>query len=122
LQNWDDRRQFFVDTINLRDTVKHGDPHFMAVQFFKSQKIDPVAALLMLNSFGPMQTAGLTQLDIPIAVICGADDRDNGSAPLLAEKLAKAEYFEILGTHMSSVTMDALSDAMLTFLGSKHVD
>ncbi len=116
LQGWGKRRQFFVDAINLRDTVTRTDPHFMAVQFFKSQKIDPVAALLMLNSFGPMEPKKLSELDLPIAVICGADDNDNGSAPLLAEKLANAHYIEIPGTHMSSVTEPALGDAMVTFL------
>lgn len=117
LQGWNKRRQFFVDAINMRDTVKRTDPHFMAVQFFKSQKIDPVASLLMLDSFGPMQTEKLPELKLPIAVICGVDDSDNGSAPLLAEKLANAQYFEIPGTHMSSVTMPDLGDAMLEFLG-----
>jgi pimeloyl-ACP methyl ester carboxylesterase len=117
LHGWDNRRQFFIDAINMRDSVKRDDPHFMAVQFFKSQKIDPVAALLMLNSFGPMDTSLLPNLDLPIAVICGANDADNGSAPMLAEKLAQAEYFEIPGSHMSSVTEGALSDAMIAFLG-----
>ena len=117
LQGWDSRRQFFVDAIKMRGTVSRSDPHFMAVQFFKSQKIDPVAALLMLGSFGPMQADVLTEIDIPVAVICGVNDSDNGFAPLLAEKLANAEYIEIPGTHMSSVTEAALSDTMITFLG-----
>ena len=117
LQDWDNRRQFFVDAINLRNDVKHGDPHFMAVQFFKSQKIDPHAALLMLGSFGPMRAEALPELDLPIAVICGAEDADNGSAIMLTDKLANARYFEIPGTHMSSVTQSALGDAMGTFLG-----
>lgn len=119
LQGWDNRRQFFIDAINMRDSVKRDDPHFMAVQFFKSQKIDPVAALLMLNSFGPMDTSLLPTLDLPIAVICGANDTDNGSAPMLAEKLARTEYFEIPGSHMSSVTEAALSNTIIEFLGKK---
>ena len=117
LQGRDGRRQFFIDAIQMRDTVKRNDPHFMAAQFFKSQKLDPVAMVLMLGSFGPMQADPLTELDLPIAVICGADDRDNGSAPLLAENLANAEYCEIPGTHMSSVAQAELADAMISFLG-----
>jgi pimeloyl-ACP methyl ester carboxylesterase len=116
LQGWDDRRQFFVDAINMRDMVKRTDPHFMAVRFFKSQNIDPHAALLMLGSFGPMHTQALPALDLPVGVICGANDHDNGSAPLLAQNLANARYIEIAGTHMSSVTGSGLSDAMLNFL------
>ncbi len=120
LQGWDNRRQFFVDAIQMRDNVKREDPHFMAVQFFKSQKLDPVASLLLLNSFGPMQAEALPELDLPIAVICGADDRDNGFAPLLTEKLKNAEYFEIPGSHMSSVTEGALGDAMIAFLEKRR--
>jgi pimeloyl-ACP methyl ester carboxylesterase len=116
LQGWGDRQQFFVDAINMRDSVTRDDPHFMAVQFFKSQKIDPVAALLMLDSFGSMNVDALRAVDLPIAVICGRDDNDNGSAPLLTEKLTDARYYEIPGTHMSSVTQGALGDAMLDFL------
>ncbi len=118
LQGWDNRRQFFVDAIHMRDTVKREDPHFMAAQFFKSQKLDPVASLLMLNSFGPIQADALPELNLPIAVICGVDDGDNGSAPLLAQKLKHAEYIEIPGSHMSSVTLGALGDAMTKFLGN----
>jgi pimeloyl-ACP methyl ester carboxylesterase len=116
LQGWSDRQQFFVDAINMRDSVTREDPHFMAVQFFKSQKIDPEAALLMLGSFGAMNVNDLLAVDLPIGVICGRDDHDNGSATLLAEKLADAQYFEIPGSHMSSVTQGALGDAMLDFL------
>lgn len=116
IQGWDNRRQFFMDAINRRDQVKHGDPHFMAVQFFKSQQIDPIACLLLLHSFGPLDTEKLGQLALPIAVISGKDDHDNGSAPLLAANLAHARYIEIPGTHMSSVTHPALGDAMVQFL------
>ena len=116
LQGWNDRQQFFVDAINKRETVKRGDPHFMAVQFFKSQKIDPVAALLMLNSFGPVDTDALSEIGAPIAVICGANDHDNGSASLLANNLTNARYIEVPGTHMSSVTEAALGDAIVKFL------
>jgi pimeloyl-ACP methyl ester carboxylesterase len=116
LQGWSSRQQFFVDAINMRDSVTREDPHFMAVQFFKSQKIDPVAALLMLGSFGAMNVDALLAADVPIGVICGGDDQDNGFAPVLTEKLANAQYFEIPGTHMSSVTQSALGDAMVEFL------
>lgn len=116
LQGWDGRRRFFIDAINGRGSVKPGDPHFMAVQFFKSQKLDPVACLHLLESFGPLAIDKLLALALPIAVICGADDADNGSAPMLAQRLSDARYIEIPGTHMSSVTEGALGDAMVTFL------
>ncbi|APG62773.1 alpha/beta hydrolase [Sphingorhabdus lutea] len=116
LSGWDGRRQFFIDAIDKRETVKRGDAHWFAVQFMKSQKIDPIAARLLLNSFGSMDVDALLKIDLPMAVICGRDDDDNGSAPLLAEKLSNAIYYEISGTHMSSVVETDLSGKMIEFL------
>lgn len=116
LTGWHRRRNFFVEAIDRRDTVKRGDPHFMAVAFMKTQGIDPVAARLLLDSFGEVDTDALVTLPTPIQVVCGADDRDNGSAPELARRLANATYAEVPGTHMSSVVEAALGEAMVGFL------
>jgi pimeloyl-ACP methyl ester carboxylesterase len=116
LDGWAARQQFFVDAINIRNSVQRSDPHFMAVQFFKSQKLDPEAALLLLNSFGPLDVKALQNIDIPIGVICGEEDNDNGSAPLLAENLKDARFMSIPGTHMSSVTEEALGRAIRDYL------
>ena len=40
---------FFLDAIAWFDEVKHGDPAFMAVAFMKTQKVDRVAAELLLR-------------------------------------------------------------------------
>ena len=54
--------------------------------------------------------------DVPVLVVCGADDQDNGSAPELARQLKHATYREIKGTHMSSVLEPALADEIIAFL------
>lgn len=116
LTGWGRRRDFFVTAIDRRDEVKRGDPHFMAVAFMKTQGIDPVAARLLLDSFGEVDTEALVRRDVPVLVVCGANDQDNGSAPELARQLANATYREIRGTHMSSVLEPALADEMVSFL------
>ena len=116
LTGWGRRRDFFVTAIDRRNEVKRGDPHFMAVAFMKTQGIDPVAARLLLDSFGDVDTDALVARDTPVLVVCGKDDQDNGSAPELARQLANAEYREIKGTHMSSVLEPALADEMIAFL------
>ncbi len=116
LQGWGRRREFFVDAIDKRDAIKRDDPHWMAVQFMKSMKIDPVAARLLLHSCGGLDTDNLVSVQLPILVLCGADDDDNGSAPELARQLADAVYTEIPGTHMSSVTEPAMAREMIAFL------
>lgn len=116
LTAWHRRRDFFVRAIDERDTVKRGDPAFMAAAFMKTMNIDPLAARLLLHSFGEVDTDTLVTIDLPVAVICGDEDQDNGSAPELARRLKDARYVEIPGTHMSSVTKPQLGDAMVDFL------
>jgi pimeloyl-ACP methyl ester carboxylesterase len=118
LSGWNSRRDFFVDVIDRRETIKRGDAAFMALSFMKTMKIDPVAARLLLHSFCDVDTDRLVACDVPALVICGKDDQDNGSASLLAENLADAQFREIPGTHMSSVVEPALSKEMASFLTS----
>ncbi|MBO0749048.1 MAG: alpha/beta fold hydrolase, partial [Porphyrobacter sp.] len=50
LSGWDRRAAFFLDAIDRFDTVKHGDPAFLAVAFMRTQKVDRFAARLLLQS------------------------------------------------------------------------
>jgi len=49
-------------------------------------------------------------------VLCGAQDRDNGSPDTLAASLPDARLAEIPGTHMSSVTRGEMGQAIVHFL------
>ncbi|MEO1044730.1 MAG: alpha/beta fold hydrolase [Pseudomonadota bacterium] len=119
LQGWDSRKRFFIDAIDKRNSVKRGDRHFFAAAFMKTQGIDPVAARLLLNSFGSVDVQALTAIDTPVMVICGKQDRDNGSPTTLAERLVRGRHMEIPGTHMSSVTRVELGVAIKVFLDGR---
>ena len=54
---------------------------------------------------------------MPALVVCGDEDRDNGSAPELAALLPDATYVEVPGTHMGSVTKPELGEAIAEWLG-----
>ena len=116
LTEWTRRRGFFLDAITMFDIASRGDPHWLAIQFMKSQKIDLEAARLLLGSFQAVDLAWLDAFTMPTLLLCGAQDDDNGSAPELAERIPNATYVEIPGTHMSSVTEAAMGDAMVVFL------
>jgi pimeloyl-ACP methyl ester carboxylesterase len=90
----------------------------MAIQFMKTMKVDREAARLLLGTFEDAQPAWLAAFTMPTMVLCGADDRDNGSAPKLAQALPNARYEEVPGTHMSSVAEGAMGDALVRFLTS----
>lgn len=118
LQHWERRKHFFLEAIELFDRVPRGDPHWLSIQFMKSQKIDRIAAGLLLESFADTFMDWLKAFTMPTLVVCGSEDEDNGSAEELAATLPNAEFREVPGTHMSSVTKPELGVAIAEFLAA----
>ena len=116
LRHWQRRKTFFVEAIQLFDEVQRGDPHWLSIQFMKSQKVDRVAAGLLLESFADAFMDWLQAFTMPTLVVCGSEDDDNGSAAELAAAMPNAVFREIPGTHMSSVTKPELGQAIVDFL------
>jgi pimeloyl-ACP methyl ester carboxylesterase len=118
LRNWKRRKTFFVEAIDLFDTVRRGDPHWLSIQFMKSQKVDRVAAAQLLDSFEDAFMSWLEAFTMPTLVVCGSEDDDNGSAEELANVLPNAIFEEVPGTHMSSVTKPEFGEAIAAFLAA----
>ena len=118
LRNWKRRKTFFLEAIAMFDTVQRGDPHWLSIQFMKSQKVDRVAASLLLESFEDAFMAWLEAFTMPTLVVCGDQDDDNGSAEELANVLPHAIFEEVPGTHMSSVTRPELGESIARFLAA----
>jgi pimeloyl-ACP methyl ester carboxylesterase len=91
---------------------ERGSPAFMAEAFLKTTGGDPVALLRILDSFVDTPLDAITTIDLPVAVICGADDQDNCSAAELADTLPQGRYVEVPGNHMSAVTKPELGQAI----------
>jgi len=113
---WNRRADFFIDAIDRCDEVRHDEPAFLAVSFMKTMKIDRVAARFLLQAVTDIDADDLARLDMPTAVICGDQDADNGSPQALVDALPNARYIEVPGTHMSSVTLPDLGEAITAFL------
>ena len=118
LENWERRKTFFLDAIAMFDRVQRGDPHWLSVQFMKSQGVDRVAAALLLETFEDAFIEWLKAFTMPTLVICGSEDEDNGSAEELAAALPNAVFEEVPGTHMSSVTKPEFGEAIARFLAA----
>ena len=116
LRNWERRKTFFVEAIALFDSVQRGDPHWLSIQFMKSQKVDRIAAAQLLESFEDAFVTWLEAFTMPTLVVCGDQDDDNGSAEELANVLPNAVFREVPGTHMSSVTKPEFGAAIADFL------
>ena len=98
------------------DKVERADPHWLSIQFMKSQKVDRAAAALLLDSFEDSRAEWLQAFTMPTLVIYGSDDDDNGSDEELAEALPNAIFEEVPGTHLSSVTKPELGEAIAEFV------
>jgi len=120
LTNWERRSHFYINAIDRFGEVSHGDPHWLAVQFMKTMKVDREAAKLLLQTMRDQEDKHLLvdAFSMPTLVVCGDQDDDNGSAAELASILPDATYAEIPGTHMSSVANKALGEEIAKFLAA----
>ena len=118
LRNWERRKTFFLEAIDMFDKVQRGDPHWLSIQFMKSQCVDRVAAAQLLESFEDVFMTWVEAFTMPTLVVCGSEDDDNGSAEELANVLPDAIFEEVPGTHMSSVTKPQLGEAIAGFLAA----
>jgi len=116
LRNWERRKTFFIEAIEMFDTAQRGEPHWLSIQFMKSQKVDRVAGRQLLDSFEDAFMSWLEAFTMPTLVVCGDQDDDNGSAEELANVLPHATFEEVPGTHMSSVTKPEFGEVIAAFL------
>ncbi|AOL23297.1 Lysophospholipase, alpha-beta hydrolase superfamily [Erythrobacter litoralis] len=116
LTGWQQRAAFFKRVIDEFDTIERGDPAWQSRQFLKSQGVDRVAARLLLDAMGDLELEALENVACPALVVCGVDDRDNGSASHLAQLLPDARYEEVPGAHLDSATRPELGEAIVDFL------
>jgi pimeloyl-ACP methyl ester carboxylesterase len=100
---------------NIGEHLK-GSEAWMAAQFVKSTGGDPVALDLILDTFVDTPAADLAGFALPIGVVCGVEDQDNGSAAALAEILPHGELITIPGNHMAAVTKPEFGAAFAAFL------
>lgn len=95
---------------------ERGSPAFMAEAFLKTTGGDPLALRHILDTFVDTDETELKSIDVPVAVVCGVEDQDNGSAADLAVLLRRGKLFEVPGNHMSAVIKPELGQAMLAAL------
>ena len=116
LAGWTARGAFFIDAIDRFESIKAGDPAFLAVQFMKTMKVDRTAARMLLQTFADTPPAALAALTMPTLIVNGDQDRDNGDPAALTAALPDAVQAVVPGTHMSCVTKPDLGLAIRDFL------
>ncbi len=112
----DRRAGYFRSVLTNLGTHAKGTPEWFVEAFLKTSGGDPVALNLLIDSFAGVTEADLRGWDVPVGVICGTEDQDNGHAEALAAILPQGCYLPIPGNHMSAVTKPELGAAMAAFL------
>jgi pimeloyl-ACP methyl ester carboxylesterase len=116
LVNTEARSDHFRHVLTNLGQHERGSPAFMAEAFLKTTGGDPVALLGILDTFVDTPVEAIAAFDLPIGIVCGEQDQDNGSAEALAEAMPQGSYIEIPGNHMSAVTRLELGQAICNFL------
>lgn len=110
------RSSHFKNVLDNLGRHEKGSPAWMAEAFLKTTGGDPVALRQILDTFVDSSDAELAAWEVKIAVICGEDDNDNGSAADLADALQHGKLFTVPGNHMSAVIKPQLGQAIVAAL------
>jgi pimeloyl-ACP methyl ester carboxylesterase len=114
------RGGFFRNVLTNPGSFARGSSEWMTEAFLKTSGGDPAALLLVLDTFVDTPPAALEEIAMPVLVLTGVDDADNGSARALAEALPHGEYRGVPGNHMSAVTRPELGTAIADFLAAER--
>ncbi len=110
------RSAWFARLIEGAGSFPRGTPEFLAERFMAANVRAPQNLLHLLRHQLSTSPAELAALDLPVLVIAGAEDHDNGSAPALAAALPGGRFAEIPGNHMSAVSRPELGRNIRRFL------
>ena len=119
LGEWQKRAAHFRRVIDEFDTITREDPAWYSRQFLKSQGVDRAAARMLLDTMPDLALDKLANVTMRTLVVCGKEDRDNGSAQDLTALLPNAIYVETPGNHLLSATTPEMGAAMAGFLTGK---
>ncbi|HWG14546.1 MAG TPA: alpha/beta fold hydrolase [Streptosporangiaceae bacterium] len=89
-----------------------------AEAFMKSTGADPVAGLYLLDSNVDTPPEVLATIRVPVLVLAGDEDDDNGTAEDLAAALPSGQAARVPGNHMSAVAQPDLGRAIADYLAS----
>ena len=116
LTNTGTRAAHFRHIFEGLGTHPKGSPAWMAEAFLKTTGGDPQALALILDTFVDTPLEAIKSWAMPVQVLVGVDDDDNGSGPALAEVLRAPILSVVPGNHMSAVIKPDLGEQMVAFL------
>jgi pimeloyl-ACP methyl ester carboxylesterase len=110
------RNAHFGRILTNLGTFDRRSPEGKAEAFLKNTGADPVAMLHLLDSGVDTPREVLATIAMPVLVMAGAEDEDNGSAEALAAALPLGQVARVPGNHMSAVARPELGATIAGFL------
>ena len=110
------RGSHFRNILTHLGSFERGSAEWRAEAFLKTVGGDPVALLHILDTFVDTPLEALARITMPVLVVAGADDSDNGSGEALAAALPNGRHVIVPGNHMSAVAEPALGLEIVDFL------
>jgi len=99
-------------------TFGRRSPEGKAEAFLRSTGTDPVATLHLLNANVDTPREALATIDVPVLVLAGDEDDDNGPAEDLADALPRGLAIRVPGNHMGAVAQPELGKTIAAFLAA----
>jgi|HubBroStandDraft_4_1064222.scaffolds.fasta_scaffold75090_3 pimeloyl-ACP methyl ester carboxylesterase len=113
------RNDHFRRILTQLGTFERRSAEGKAEAFLKSTGADPVAMLQLLDSAVDTPPEALAMIGMPVLVVAGTEDDDNGSAEALAAALPRGQAVRVPGNHMSAVARPELGVAIADFLNER---
>ncbi len=111
------RRAFFADGILNGANAKHPQAGAYIQASIAERGLSAKAMLNVLTQQVDTSAAELAAINVPMLIVSGEDDADNGSAEKLAEFLPNAIAKRVPGNHLTAVMAPELGRAIAEFLG-----
>jgi pimeloyl-ACP methyl ester carboxylesterase len=110
------RMAYFEDAIRNGAEAKRPRVGAFLHAYMKDNGIDAEVALMVLGTQKNTDIADLATMRMPVLIVCGADDDDNGSAEGLARLLPNARAVRTTGDHFTAPGKDDFNAALIDFL------
>jgi len=111
------RRAFFADGITNGANAKNPQAGAYIRAAIAERGLSAGAMLNVLAQQVDTTAAELAVIDMPMLIVSGEDDADNGSAEKLAAFLPNALAQRVPGNHLTAVMAPELAEAIAGFLG-----
>ena len=112
------RNGHFRRILENRGSWDRRSPEGKAEAFMKSTGADPVAGLYLLDSNVDTPPEVLAGIGLPVLVLAGEEDDDNGTAEDLAAAFPRGQAGRVPGNHMSAVAQPDLGRAIAAYLAA----